>query len=177
MYPNVFYELGIAHMVKDVEKVILITQNIDALPFDLNQLRCIPYTQSITGGKKLKADLVKAIEEVADVLVSGANDGERVYTFKMQEDEKFIFPHRLMGAGRYLYDFELTADYIGSDGAKLTMQITKYPAGGSPKQLEKKDFGFPVGDRAPIQEIQRILELKEISRNVATFKLTPQQES
>jgi hypothetical protein len=42
--PNVFYELGICHTVKD--DVILISQNTDELPFDLHHLRCIPYDNS-----------------------------------------------------------------------------------------------------------------------------------
>src|SRR5689334_13299608 len=35
--PNVFYELGIAHMVKDVRNVIIITQAMADVPFDLQQ--------------------------------------------------------------------------------------------------------------------------------------------
>jgi hypothetical protein len=42
--PNVLYETGIAHALgKDV---VLITQNINELPFDLRALRCIEYQQS-----------------------------------------------------------------------------------------------------------------------------------
>ena len=39
--PNVFYELGIAHTLgKDV---ILLTQSIDDIPFDISHLRFIEY--------------------------------------------------------------------------------------------------------------------------------------
>src|SRR5215471_6685159 len=37
--PNVFYEVGIAHTLG--KEVILITQSIDDIPFDLRHLRCI----------------------------------------------------------------------------------------------------------------------------------------
>ena len=40
--PNVFYELGIAHTLG--KPVIMITQSMDYVPFDLRHLRCIVYT-------------------------------------------------------------------------------------------------------------------------------------
>lgn len=43
--PNVFYELGIAHAVKD--RVIMITQSIDDVPFDLKHIRTIVYDASL----------------------------------------------------------------------------------------------------------------------------------
>lgn len=39
--PNVFYELGLAHAVG--KPVVMITQSLDDVPFDLRQLRVIPY--------------------------------------------------------------------------------------------------------------------------------------
>ncbi|GAI10387.1 unnamed protein product, partial [marine sediment metagenome] len=39
--PNGFYETGIAHTVG--KEVILLTQSIDDVPFDLKHLRCIVY--------------------------------------------------------------------------------------------------------------------------------------
>src|SRR5262245_17421528 len=39
--PNVFYELGIAHCLKDSSKVILLTQDMTFVPFDLRHLRCV----------------------------------------------------------------------------------------------------------------------------------------
>jgi hypothetical protein len=41
---NVLYETGIAHTLG--KEVVLITQDINALPFDLRALRCIPYQES-----------------------------------------------------------------------------------------------------------------------------------
>jgi hypothetical protein len=58
--PNVFYELGIAHMVKRPNQIVLLTQNTDSVPFDLRGFRCIVYTQSIQGARKLKEDLANA---------------------------------------------------------------------------------------------------------------------
>lgn len=52
---NVYYELGIAHTLG--KKVILITQNIDLVPFDLRQQRIIVYTDDLPGYRKLESEL------------------------------------------------------------------------------------------------------------------------
>jgi hypothetical protein len=57
--PNVFYELGIAHTVKDF--CVILTQNIEDVPFDLRHLHCIIYENSVSVADKLKHDLRKAV--------------------------------------------------------------------------------------------------------------------
>lgn len=59
--PNVFYELGLAHAIG--RNPILLTQNIDDVPFDLRHWRCIEYQQTIRGGKYLAEALKKTIQE------------------------------------------------------------------------------------------------------------------
>jgi zinc-ribbon domain len=47
--PNVFYEIGLSHALS--KKVILITNNIEDVPFDLRHLRCVAYDiDSISDG-------------------------------------------------------------------------------------------------------------------------------
>lgn len=58
---NVFYELGIAHTLG--KNVILLTQNVKDIPFDLNVYRHIVYNTSIPGGDDLKERLGNAIKE------------------------------------------------------------------------------------------------------------------
>jgi len=41
--PNVFYELGIAHTFKDAQNIILITQKVQDIPFDLRHINNIVY--------------------------------------------------------------------------------------------------------------------------------------
>lgn len=60
--PNVFYETGIAHTVG--KEVILITQNIDDIPFDLRHLRCIVYDYTPRGSKTLETNLENPIESL-----------------------------------------------------------------------------------------------------------------
>jgi len=60
--PNVFYELGLAHAIS--KPVILITANMDDVPFDLRGLRIIVYDKNLPDwGVKLKTKIQKAIRE------------------------------------------------------------------------------------------------------------------
>jgi hypothetical protein len=58
--PNVFYEVGLSHALN--KKVILITQRMDDVPFDLRHLRCIVYEDSMDGAGKLKDALIQTIK-------------------------------------------------------------------------------------------------------------------
>jgi len=60
--PNVFYELGIAHVVKD--NCIILTQTMDDVPFDLRHLRCIVYENTLKGGEQLRLALSNAVRSV-----------------------------------------------------------------------------------------------------------------
>lgn len=53
--PNVYYELGIAHALD--KKVILITQEIDDLPFDLKPYRVITYSSHFFKMEQAKKEL------------------------------------------------------------------------------------------------------------------------
>jgi hypothetical protein len=57
--PNVFYELGLAHALS--KDVILITQSMDFVPFDLKAMRCIVYDFTPRGTQKLEKGLAQAI--------------------------------------------------------------------------------------------------------------------
>lgn len=60
--PNVFYETGIAHTVG--KEVILITQNMDDVPFDLRHLRCIVYEYTPRGIQILETNLKNTIDNI-----------------------------------------------------------------------------------------------------------------
>lgn len=64
--PNVFYELGIAHMAGN--KTIMTAQMRDDVPFDIANYRVIFYGQSIAGSKRLSEDLDRAIQELLTAL-------------------------------------------------------------------------------------------------------------
>ena len=60
---NVLYEAGIAHTLG--KEVILITQNIDDVPFDLRAFRWIRYLDNQEGRSKLAAEVVARLKTIA----------------------------------------------------------------------------------------------------------------
>ncbi|MEM9216867.1 MAG: hypothetical protein AAGD25_21270 [Cyanobacteria bacterium P01_F01_bin.150] len=58
--PNVFYELGMAHTVG--KSVILITQSIEDIPFDIRHRRSIIYEYTPRGMEKFEKSLRKTLE-------------------------------------------------------------------------------------------------------------------
>jgi hypothetical protein len=59
---NVFYELGLAHALgKDV---VLLTQSMDFVPFDLKTIRCIVYEYTPRGTKDLEEKLLNTLSSL-----------------------------------------------------------------------------------------------------------------
>ena len=63
-YPNrnVFYELGIAHILKQNQTIIITQDEYTNLPFDINHFRIIKYEDSIVGKNEYEEKLRKTIE-------------------------------------------------------------------------------------------------------------------
>lgn len=59
--PNVMYELGIAHQINK-QKTILISQNSNDIPFDLNYLRTFIYEDSFGGIEIFQKGLIQHID-------------------------------------------------------------------------------------------------------------------
>ena len=57
--PNVMYEIGMAHTIG--KPVVIITQNIDDVPFDLRPIRCIIYEYTPEGCEALKDRLKSTV--------------------------------------------------------------------------------------------------------------------
>ena len=60
--PNVLYETGIAHARN--RQVVMIVQNKDDIPFDLQHIRFVQYLPNDEGYEQLKADLVNSIKAI-----------------------------------------------------------------------------------------------------------------
>jgi hypothetical protein len=60
--PNVFYEVGIAHTVG--KEVILLTQTMEDVPFDLRHLRCVVYDYTPRGAQTLETNLRNTVEGI-----------------------------------------------------------------------------------------------------------------
>ena len=64
--PNVFYETGIAHTVG--KEVILLTQSMDDVPFDLRHLRCIVYDYTPRGISTMETNLRNTVSNILNRL-------------------------------------------------------------------------------------------------------------
>ena len=60
--PNVMYEVALRHA--SAKPIIHITENINDLPFDINDQRTIEYTDDMAGAHKLKDDLRNMISNI-----------------------------------------------------------------------------------------------------------------
>lgn len=60
--PNVFYEVGIAHTLK--KDVLLLSQNMDDIPFDLRHRRVLMYDFTPKGCKKLEKSIAESINTI-----------------------------------------------------------------------------------------------------------------
>jgi hypothetical protein len=136
--PNVFYELGIAHSVKDPAQVILIASDISAIPFDLRHLRCIVYGGDLA---KLSSSLTTTLTEL----------GVRQYRLDLSEGEVGRVPARLTGDDHCLYEVEIRVDYIGDDGVKFGLRLLRYTTGAEPVEVRRE--GHYLGVAQPAMKI------------------------
>jgi hypothetical protein len=99
--PNVFYEVGVAHSLRDIPNVILISQSMDHVPFDLRHLPVIIYEHDNMRG--LTTRLVKKIIENKDLFegkirvqeryqqqIGTEADFEELFLF-LEEEERILW--------------------------------------------------------------------------------------
>ena len=160
--PNVFYELGIAHMVKQPREIILLAQSMDSMPFDLQAFRCIQYSQTIQGARKLKTDFTRTLGEIT----------EPVYRFEVEQGQTYNFAQKLFGESRCLYDFSIFADYLGVNGAKYTLRVRRYVAGEpAPTEVRVDGYGIMSGEARQIPKIPWELRLDQSDGKIASFSV------
>jgi hypothetical protein len=85
---NVYYELGIAHALQ--KKVVLITQEIDELPFDLKSYRVIGYSTHFSRMSEAKTELHQLAQEASNGTLPFGNPVKDYG--KTQSVRKSIFP-------------------------------------------------------------------------------------
>jgi hypothetical protein len=73
---NVMYEVGLAHTVG--KPVVMLTQAIDDVPFDLRHYRCILYEYTPKGMRALEEKLAKTLEPRRPTATSPTSHMERL---------------------------------------------------------------------------------------------------
>jgi hypothetical protein len=158
---NVFYELGIVHTVKDIEKVLILTQNIDEVPFDLRQFRCITYEQTEEGLSSLETALGLTVKEIS----------ARSFRFRVGPEETFKFQHRLMGSDRAFYDFEIIEIWPEETVVKLQIRQYRHVLGKAPEKVVDRGYGLTRGERIGLAAQPWVLILEESTQQGAQFRV------
>jgi len=125
---NVFYELGLVHCVKPMDNVIVLTQDMKFVPFDLRQFRCIVYEQTITGAKALKNELFETFKE----------NSKSSFRFSIVENKKFTFGKKLIGKENYLYEMDFNSPHVGYDAVKLIISYRQCSVNEPTKELDSQ---------------------------------------
>lgn len=160
--PNVFYELGLTHCLKEIDRVIILAQKIKFVPFDLQQFRCIVYEQSKTGLKKLKAELKKTFDEAS----------KNSFRIKLAENKPVLFKEKLSGTGNFLYELSFVSPGIGLDGIKLQINFTQYSANKEPTILAAQELYLgAVSQFNKINNIPWTVTLLNISKGNAIISI------
>jgi hypothetical protein len=161
--PNVFYELGIAHMTKEAKRVLLLTQSMADVPFDLSAYRCIPYTADPTGLERLRKQVASTAKALAGT----------VYPFTLKEGETLRTDPMFPGPDRHLYSLELSARHIGFEFVKCWVKAWKHGLGVEPVNVEDDSYGFNEGESRPINGFPWLVRLDRISERSASFSVVP----
>jgi hypothetical protein len=143
--PNVYYELGLAHMSKPVEKVVLLSQELDSIPFDLRQYRYLVYTRSASGLRSLGKRLGEAAAAVASPI-------HRIFVNEAGEGG---LPTKLMGSDHCLYEFQVKGGLTGYGSTKLFLEVTRHIMERQPRvELAFADgIGISLGERRPLANL------------------------
>jgi hypothetical protein len=134
--PNVFYELGIAHCVKDAEKVIILAQGMEHVPFDLRHLRCVVYEHSASGLEILRAELLATFKEAS----------RNTFRFRVRVGRRFTFGQKLAGRDNNLFELRFECPMIGYGVVKLLLHFAEYSIDQEVGALESQ-FLFLSEDR------------------------------
>lgn len=156
---NVFYELGIAHTARPVEKIIIITQSMNDVPFDLQQFRCIVYEATDDGLQDLREQLVSSIAVATDLFRLVVRDGQVAK-----------FPTKLLGEGQYLYDFDVKA-YVGYGAAKLEIDVRRHGITRQNEPVGSEAFGINIGQTVDIPFLPWCLRLDRTAADKAYFSV------
>jgi hypothetical protein len=159
---NVFYELGIAHMAKDVRNVIILSQSTADIPFDVNQLRCLPYSTSPDGLATLVLHLKDALRTIT----------EGTFRLTVPQGEWIRFSRKLLGEDGYIYDFKVFA-YPAYDSAKLEIDVFRHGINVQNQQVASEANGIPVGGTMPIPHVPWLIRLDRAAEDRTFFSVIP----
>jgi hypothetical protein len=151
------------HMVKDVKKVLILTQNMDDVPFDLRPFRCIVYEQSAAGLRLLRRTMTDVVREISKVS----------YRFAVKQNEQYRFPNKLFGSDRCFHDFEVTEVWVTTNAAKFYLKEYRHILGQPEEKRQENSYGIECGEEVPLADVPWKLVLEETNVDTARFRVIP----
>lgn len=119
--PNVFYELGIAHVMKGVNKVVLVKQSSSNVPFDVQAYRHLDYEPTPEGLASLLPELERRVRQALEPTSwFRIAEGGTYHSDPLMADEKF-------------YTFELQAKAFAgqaqyrNEAVRIAIAVHGYP--------------------------------------------------
>jgi hypothetical protein len=147
--PNVFYELGVAHTIKQQKTIILTHDEFASTPFDVAHFRIIKYADTIESSKRLEKELESTIKTItSDRLDDNLEEFEAIHCL-------FVSENRLIGA---IYDLLFLSSQDGVISKKTGYDFSD----------EKESFGIKGGlvkDHKRFPQLQAIGYISEDEKN------------
>ena len=149
---NVFYELGIAHTVKDAKSVVLISQ--DKPPFDVGPYHYCPYT----------VDDLQLLQRKLEEAVKKATPARKKITRRVSEP--YESEALVLGHDNVFYRFAVRVVKVGEGAAGLHLEV--WPD-DQPKQLECSDRPLRIWETVAIPRIHYAVKLHAVRSDEAEF--------
>ncbi len=166
--PNVFYELGIVHMVKEPDRVILLSQDIEFVPFDLRGLRTIIYANTPDGLRELQRNVDGTLATIYATH----------YSFSAAPGTDYHYDHRLRATDRQsLCDFMLYLGYGDLSYTKFEIEVRRIFADGRTEMLGRKGYYVARGERVPLDQLPWDLCIERIQPTNVGFRLVYRWDS
>lgn len=161
--PNVYYELGIAHMAKPVEKVILLSQGVNEIPFDLRQFRHIVYKPGTAGLNALSRGLRDAVAAIT----------KPVHRIFVDRTGKGSLSEKLMGSDHCLYEFRIEGGFAGHRAAKFELEVIRHimDKGYKEEIAYSSGMGLNLGERRRIYPLEWDIALEEAPDGTTCFRI------
>lgn len=158
--PNVFYELGVVHTVKDVSQVLILTQDMSDVPFDIRPFRIMSY--AIDDLPRLKRDLVAAIGAVA----------RESFQMTVEAGSVMESPRKILGLDRWMYSLRIPELYVEPGFAKFRLVVTKAAIGQQDQVVFDDGAALEVGESMPLVGVDWSLSLARVDGAEAAFRVT-----
>lgn len=151
---NVFYELGIAHAVRCAESVLLITQTMKDVPFDVQFYRCIEYGLESDGLSQLQDKLVRFVK--TEILPTR-------FLFRLAKG-KTCESEKVLGEDRCLYSFAISDVMLGRDSVQFRLDVFRHHSNLRAERVYgQQQPGLKPGESVPIPRIPYALKLDDAS--------------